>query len=288
MKPMNSKTFHIADLTFGLHSDIEINCSDEFRDFNGTGDADYTLIFGEADELELAQGSPVAMETGFSVYQTADGYLYQYFDTNNKVYAVSRISWEEKTVHVQYLRDEMRHVSHTNGAFFHIRWEEVLLHARRFLLHACCVETELGGILFSGPSGIGKSTQGHLWCQHEGAEVINGDRPVLYKDGDRWYAYGSPYAGSSNYHKNKRTGVRAIVLLAQAKECSIRKLRKAEAFRKVFAQTTLSAWNPDSINRGCELLEDLIKDIPVYELACTPDERAVELLKRTLKEEGTI
>ena len=286
MRSVNSKTFHIADLRFGLRSGIDIDCSSEFRDFTDAGDADYELVFEETDMLEPAEGAFIAKETGFSVYQNGDGYLYQYVDTNDKPYAVSRIRWDEKTVQVKYLREGLRHVSHTNGAFFHVRWEDLLLHAKRLILHACCIETELGGILFSGTSGIGKSTQGQLWCQHESAEVINGDRPVLHEDQGQWFAYGSPYAGSSKCHKNKRTKVRAIVLLAQAEECSIRKLEKAEAFRKTFAQATLSVWNPDSVNRGCEMLEALIRDIPVYELACTPDVRAVELLKKTLEEEG--
>lgn len=286
MRTVSSKIFHIADLRFGLRSDIDIDCSNEFRDFTDAGDADYKLVFEETGMLESAEGPFIAKETGFSVFQTGDGYLYQYYDPNHVPYAVSRIIWDKKTVQVRYLREGLRHVSHTNGAFFHVRWEDLLLHAKRLILHACCIETELGGILFSGTSGIGKSTQGQLWCQYENAEVINGDRPVLYNDGGQWFAYGSPYAGSSKCHKNKRTRVRAIVLLAQAKECSIRKLEKAEAFRKIFAQATLSVWNPDSVNRGCEMLEALIRDIPVYELACTPDVRAVELLKKTLEEEG--
>ncbi len=288
MKPMTSKSFHIAGLTFGLCSDIDICCSDEFRDFVATGDVDYSLVFKKNDVLEPVTGTLVVKRTGFSVFQTGDGYLYQYLDPNHVPYAVSRIAWDEKTVQVRYLPEGLRHVCHTNGAFFHVRWEDLLLHAKRCILHACCVETDFGGILFSGASGIGKSTQGQLWCQYEGAEVINGDRPILYQDQGEWFAYGSPYAGSSKCHKNKRTKVRAIVLLAQAKECSIRKLEKAEAFRKSFAQATLSVWNPDSVNRGCEILEALIRDIPVYELTCTPDVRAVELLKKTLEEEGMV
>lgn len=288
MKIMNTRSFRIADLNFEIHSDVDPHCDTAFLDFVGKGSADFSLVFEETNVLEPIEGTLVAQETGFAVFQTETDYVYQYVDTNYNPYAISRVAWDERTVRIQYLREGLRHISHTNGAFFHVRWEDLLLHAQRLILHACCVETKYGGILFSGPSGIGKSTQGQLWCQHEHAEVINGDRPILHKDQGQWFAYGSPYAGSSKCHKNKRTSVRAIVLLAQAKVCSIRKLEKAEAFRKAFAQATLSAWNPDSVNRGCEILEALIRDVPVYELTCTPDVRAVELLKKTLEEEGMV
>ena len=143
----------------------------------------------------------------------------------------------------------------------------------------------LGGILFSGASGIGKSTQGELWCNYENAKLINGDRPVLYKNKSTWIAYGSPYAGSSKCHLNEYTEIRAIVMLAQAERCAIRLLAPVEAFTNVFAQTTVGAWNPENVRIACALTEQLISDIPVYELECTPDRNAVDLLKETLVEE---
>lgn len=57
------------------------------------------------------------------------------------------------------------------------------------VLHSAYIVTRGGeGILFSGPSGIGKSTQAALWERFAGARTVNGDRalvPARRKNGRR-------------------------------------------------------------------------------------------------------
>ena len=72
------------------------------------------------------------------------------------------------------------------------------------------------------------------------------------------------------------------MILEQAKTCSIRQLRGIEAFQKIYAQLTISNWNNEMVDKACCLVEQLIKDIPIYQLSCTPDKDAVDLLKSTL------
>lgn len=279
---MFSRKYCIAGLVLLLESDEMISSSNEFTEFESFQTPEYIVKFRKVSELPEIGTDPIAEETGFCVFSTNEDLLYRFVGIDHVPYAITSLDWNAKNVLVQYLEKGRENLSHAGGAFFHIRWEEVLLHERRMLLHACCVKTQLGGILFSGVSGVGKSTQGDLWCRYEGAELINGDRPVLYKKGSTWNAYGSPYAGSSKCHVNEYTEVRAIIMLAQAETCSIRRLAGAEAFRRVFAQTTAESWNSKSIEKVCNLTEQLISDIPVYELSCTPDRDAVNLLKKTL------
>ena len=81
---------------------------------------------------------------------------------------------------------------------------------------------------------------------------------------------------------DERTEIRTIVMLEQAENCSIRRLDKAEAFRRIYAQTTLENWNAKSVGHVCDLVEELVSEMPVYELACTPDRKAVDILKNML------
>ena len=151
---------------------------------------------------------------------------------------------------------------------------------------AACVDTSLGGILFSGVSGIGKSTQANLWCKYRGAKQINGDRPILSKENGGWTAWGSPYAGSSNVHVNDSCDIAAIVLLKQAERCAIRKLSTAEAFRGVWAGLTVRTWDAAFVERASELTIELATGLPVYEFCCTPDEEAVRFLEEELRKDN--
>lgn len=278
---VNSKKYNIGDITLFIESDCFIKTSHEFNDFDSCQNFAYKIRFHESKVLQYFQ-NPIFKDSNIEVFKDKKGYVRQYNQLSDGVYAQSFSDYENKNVDIFYLRKGENNINHDNGAFFHIGWEDILLNENRLLLHACCIETHLGGICFSGPSGIGKSTQGDLWRKYENATLINGDRPILYKDNQKWFGYGSPYAGSSKVHINRRTPLKAIILLEQSKACSIKKLEGIKAFQKIFSQLTISHWNKDMVNKACCLVEQLINDIPIYELSCTPDKDAVDLLKSTL------
>lgn len=279
---MYNQIFNIAGLTILLNSDVEIKCDRQFLDFESNQDAGYKVFFRCVSQLKEFDFEPIAKDTGFNVYDTEYGIEKQFLTSSHIPYAISSWDWANKKINVDYLKNGLISINHSGGSFFHIGWEEILLREKRMILHACCIATSLGGILFSGDSGIGKSTQGDLWCKYEGANLINGDRPILYKQEDGWVAYGSPYAGSSECHRNAHVGIKAIVMLKQAKECSICRLSVAEAFQRIYAQLTIGAWNSENVISACDLVEQLVQDIPIYELSCTPDKEAVDILKETL------
>ena len=137
-------------------------------------------------------------------------------------------------------------------------------------------------ILFSAPSGTGKSTQAALWEQYAHAEQINGDRSVIRCVDGVWTAFGFPFAGSSGIYKNKSAPIRAIVVLRQAKDNTIKRLGASEAFRLLYSETAIQRWNTQGHAAAVDLLIRLSASVPVYRLCCTPDARAVALLQQTL------
>lgn len=107
----------------------------------------------------------------------------------------------------------------------------------------------------------------------------------MKKENENWKAYGSPYAGSSDYYVNKSTNVKAIIVLEQSKTCSIERLKNSRAFLKLYSGMIVNTWRPDFVERVVDLTKDLIEQIPVYLLKCTPDYEAVKMLKSVLERE---
>lgn len=171
--------------------------------------------------------------------------------------------------------------SGTAGILNRISLENLLLRHQGLLLHAAFIKYDGKGILFTGPSGIGKTTQADLWKKHLGAEIINGDRAILRKEGS-WTAYGSPYAGSSGIYRNEKAPVCAIVALKQGKENILETLSGREAFGAVYPQLALCRWDKPFMEKATDLCLALLENVPVYRLSCLPSESAVQCLQKGL------
>lgn len=283
----SSVAYTIAGISIRLETPWKEKIQDEFTDFLGNaGENHYRAEFREVEELPSLEGQKIYENQGFFVLENATyGYIRLFHDERKKEipYAVSFFDWEKRIVRVEALKDHRYYFQDSRNDFFHIGWERLLINEWRMILHASFIETAYGGILFSGPSGIGKSTQADLWHKYAGSRVVNGDSSILCKKEKLWYAYGSPYAGSSRYHVNECCKARAIVVIKQGQQCALRRLQAMEAFKKIFSQLTVNSWDCEYVSRVSKMAVELVHDIPVYELVCTPDKKAIEILKIELE-----
>ena len=151
------------------------------------------------------------------------------------------------------------------------------------VLHASYVDIGGEAILFTGPSNIGKSTQAALWTKYRNARVINGDRVVLRKKGDRWHAFGYPSCGTSGICINRDMPVRAIVVLSQAPENRMEPISAAAKIRALTAATELYPWDQREFDMALDVASRVSAQVPVLKLCCLPDEGAVNVLKNCLE-----
>lgn len=59
--------------------------------------------------------------------------------------------------------------------------------------HSSLVQWQYHGIMFIGPSGIGKTTQAELWQRYQNADIINGDLVFVQKKEEEFLGWGSPW-----------------------------------------------------------------------------------------------
>lgn len=159
-----------------------------------------------------------------------------------------------------------------------------------FCFHASAVEVDGEAVLFSADSGTGKSTQARLWEEYLGQAHrvvrLNDDKPVLRVHQGRVWAYGSPWSGKHAIHTNAKAPVKALVFLEQAPENRISPVAPREAFDLVFPQTFCVKTDPRQRIQVLELLDQFIRQVPIYRLACTISREAVELAYETIWKEN--
>lgn len=160
--------------------------------------------------------------------------------------------------------------------------EKHLIKKGQIILHACYVLYKGEAILFTAPSGTGKSTQGELWERYKGAQIINGDRVLVGKADGIWYAYGLPFSGTSNICRNIKSPVRAIVYLEQSLEDKVEKLERTEGFRRLYSEITINGWNAAFVSKACDIIEKMTEEISVYKFECTKEKSAVLCLAKAL------
>jgi hypothetical protein len=163
--------------------------------------------------------------------------------------------------------------------------EHLIARNHGFVFHCSYIDWNGEAILFTAPSETGKSTQADLWHQYRGAEIINGDRAAIRLAEGKLLAEGIPFAGSSQYCKNRSLPIKAIVYLGQAPKTTIRKLRGYEAFSKIWEGVSVNTWDREDLERVSAVVQKVASEIPVYHMPCTPDESAVIALEEALRKQ---
>lgn len=159
----------------------------------------------------------------------------------------------------------------------------LLLSFRVLTVHASYICYNGHGILFTAPSGTGKSTQAELWRQHRGAEVINGDKAGIRVEEGHAMVYGVPFSGTSGICKNRTLPLRAIVVLSQAPVNRAVRLPASQAVAALYPNVFADQHVVEEQQMALSCVLDLVESVPVFSLACTPDVRAVEELEQALE-----
>jgi energy-coupling factor transporter ATP-binding protein EcfA2 len=165
-----------------------------------------------------------------------------------------------------------------------VQFSSRLLNYDGLYLHSSAIEWEGKAYLFSGPSGMGKSTHTRLWQSiYPAAQVFNDDKPALrYLDG-QWFAYGTPWCGKDGININMKVPLGGICFLRRGEANSIRRLTPLEATMRIVSQTTRKFKTEERLDLLLSHVEKLVAMIPIYELHCLPDADAARLSSETMR-----
>lgn len=165
--------------------------------------------------------------------------------------------------------------------------QHTLLQKEHLLMHGAFLIINGSGLLFTGRSGIGKTTQSRLWQKRFHAEAVNEDRTVLDISAHPVRICGVPVAGSSPFCENKTAPLKAIIVLGQAPENRIERLSAAKALPRILDGVYLPAGFSGDRAACIELALRVCAALPIYRLECRPDTESAELVYRTVFEEAS-
>ena len=112
--------------------------------------------------------------------------------------------------------------------------------------------------------------------------ILNGDRcAVGFVDGEA-NAFGLPFCGTSGICLNFSLPIAAIISLGQAPKNRITRLSGVRALRAIMSNI-VGLYGGAMRESHAELFFRAAECIPIFELHCTADFRAVRLLKETLE-----
>lgn len=152
-----------------------------------------------------------------------------------------------------------------------------LIRFNGIMLHASAVVYEGKAYLFSASSGTGKSTHTNLWLKYFGednAYILNDDKPAIRKVEGAYYACGTPFSGKVDMSRNELVPLQAICVIRRGTENKIRLLDNQEALYGILNQTFRPSRKQNMMDM-LDIVDDILKNVPVYELYCDISEEAV-------------
>lgn len=250
---------------------------------SGPGEGTYKYYFQIVENLLDPVGECIFNGASKRIYKEKEleiRYIGSVENTLDGAYMRIEKKGEEACVQVE--RKKIRKYITEKVVLTALGMEHLVVTVQGFILHASFVNWKGKGILFTAPSGTGKSTQADLWKKFRGAEIINGDKAIIRNIDGEFFACGLPYSGSSKYYENEVLPLHAVVYLGQSTKTTIRHLTGSEAFKKIWEGCSIALWEVLDVNQVISNIQELICRVPIFELKCTPDESAVIVLEEKL------
>lgn len=158
-------SFGIAEIVISIYISHPLKVTENFIPFvTSEENTGVHVYLYEENNIYLDEKKALSRKRPFAVCKDERGFYRIFHDhkENDRPYAIGRILSDKEEI-IKYLPDSKSFFSESHNVFSHIAFEDILLRNDALILHASFIDTKYGGLLFSGPSGVGKSTQADLW-----------------------------------------------------------------------------------------------------------------------------
>lgn len=161
-----------------------------------------------------------------------------------------------------------------------------LFHAQRnglFAIHSASILYQGKAWLFSGHSGMGKSTHTALWHELFDTPYLNGDLNLLGSREGHLIVYGIPWCGTSELFTTKQYELGGIVLLDRDPQTDhLEELNPSEKVLRVMQRMISPVWKECQLSENLSFAGEIADHVPVLHLLCTKNVSAAYTMKSAI------
>lgn len=247
---------------------------DNTRQFasSSTLEPDVSYQFHLQDELPVPDDSwrLLYQKESISVYGKADLELRLLFEPNYHTLYGVYVERDDSHIDVYYARVNTEELKIDTIFISCLSLERHFARRSCYILHCAFLAYRNQAILFSGPSGIGKSTHADLWCKHiADTHVVNGDRCLISRNPDGSYeANAWPVCGSSQICHLDHYPIHAVVFMGQAPDNQVRELSLMQQFQRLNMQLMVNHWNADATRKAMDWMLEFCQQVTIKEYFC--------------------
>ena len=147
-----------------------------------------------------------------------------------------------------------------------------------FLVHAASAIREGKAFLFSGVSGAGKTTISRL--APPDATLLTDEISYVRREGDRYIAFGTPFAGElARVGENRCAPLSALFLLEKGSQNRIEPVGPSEALRRLLRNILFFADDPELVKLVFQSACEFASLVPIHRLVFVPDQRVWDIIR---------
>ncbi len=279
------KTYSICGIRFNLSfcyetflthniERYETLCSD---DIDATIESKIVEWIEEPEGILIKPNNPWVKRDGVIEYVYAK-------DSNQSIRALFYHDLDYKKSTILINPSKCKDPAETEYVMMSMIFMEVMIRKGFLSLHASAFSYHNQAVLLSAPSQTGKSTLfRHVQSIYPEAMIINDDKPLIRKEKEMIYVYGTPFSGHQKLNHPIVVPMSALVFLKQGKQNVITPLEPdnilTELIKNMYRPMDDAHWDT-----MLALLEDIIFHVPIYQMTATNSVEAAITLTSTLFE----
>lgn len=280
------KYYSMADLNFSIEG-ID-NCVDSLikmadYEISKPSNIDVCVNFVKEDFIPIPTDVEVIARMLARVYiKSDDGYgIYTVLDEADGALVYIQFDKTFTNVLVRQSSNDQLPIEQEAKAY-NVLWEifkNVIVCFDGIIIHSSAISYAGEGVIFSAPSGTGKSTHTRLWQKMfvQSVILVNDDTPAIRRIDDKLYLYGLPWSGSGS-NCSVRVPLKAIAFLERGTQNNLYPIDVITALYNLTDEMYRPIYS-EIMDRQLSLVDFIFEKIPILTIECNMQDEAAIVAK---------